>query len=162
MKLKVGDLAPDFQVAARQAGQDRALALSELIKQGEVVLYFYPRDFTTVCTKESCGFRDMYVDLQTVGAEVIGVSVDDAQQHDRFAREHAIGFPLVSDPRRELARLYGATSLVRDLMGVTLRVTFVIDRSGRVIGRFDSELQASLHLEGVRRALLGARGQPSH
>jgi len=157
MKLKLGDPAPDFDVLARQAGRDRALHLRELLTQKHVVLYFYPRDFTRVCTKETCGFRDMYAELQAEDTEIIGVSVDDAESHDRFASEHGVTFPLVSDPERRLARQYGATSIVGDLMGLTARVTFVIERGGRVVGIFDSMGRASQHLDGVKQAISDVR-----
>lgn len=160
MVLRVGDSAPDFDVMARQAGQDRRLVLSELLQRQNVVLYFYPRDFTTVCTRETCGFRDAYRELTSSDTEVIGVSVDDAATHDRFAREHGVTFPLVPDPQRVLARRYGATSLVRDVLGVAARLTFVIARSGRIAAIFDSAVRASQHTGGAREAIqkLGAQG----
>src|SRR5579885_3476677 len=132
MKLKVGDRAPDFKVVARQGGRDVELALPAVLAHKYLVLYFYPRDFTLVCTREACGFRDAYSELASSDTEVVGVSVDDAETHDRFAREHGITFPLVPDTDRSLARSYGATSLVRDVMGVSARITYVIDRDGRI------------------------------
>jgi thioredoxin-dependent peroxiredoxin len=159
MTLRVGDLAPDFDVVARQAGQDRRLVLGELLEQKNLVLYFYPRDFTTVCTRETCGFRDAYAELTSSDTEVVGVSVDDAATHDRFAREHGVTFPLVPDSDRALARRYGATSLLRDLMGVSARLTFVIARSGRIVAILDSEIRASQHTGGAREAIQKLRAQ---
>lgn len=159
MSLKVGDRAPHFEVTARQSGRDRVLSLAGVLAEKDLVLYFYPRDFTAVCTREACGFRDSYAELQQSGAEVVGVSVDDAATHDRFALERGVTFPLVSDPKRELARLYGATSLLSDLIGVAARVTFVIDRSGVVAAVFDSALRASQHFEGARDAIRAVRAR---
>ncbi len=153
MSLKVGDQAPEFAVTARQAGQDRALSLNAILAEKNLVLYFYPRDFTAVCTREACAFRDSYAELRSGDTEVVGVSVDDAASHDRFAREHRIDFPLVSDPERRLAALYGATSLLRDVLGVSARITFVIDRSRRIVGVFDSAIRASQHVDGARDAV---------
>lgn len=153
MALKVGDQAPEFTVTARQAGQDRALSLSDVLAERNLVLYFYPRDFTLVCTREACGFRDSYAELQLAETEVVGVSVDDAKTHDAFARERGVTFPLVSDPERTLARLYGATSVLSDVMGVTARLTFVIERTGRIAAIFDSALRASQHVDGARDAI---------
>jgi peroxiredoxin Q/BCP len=153
MSLKVGDQAPPFEVTAREAGHDRPLSLSGILAEKNLVLYFYPRDFTTVCTREACGFRDSYAELGSADTEVVGVSVDDAATHDRFAQEHGIKFPLVPDPQRQLARRYAATSIVRDVMGVAARVTYVIDRSGRIAAVFDSELRASQHVDGARAAI---------
>jgi peroxiredoxin Q/BCP len=153
MSLKVGDQAPEFEVTARQAGQDRTLSLRGVLAEKNLVLYFYPRDFTAVCTREACGFRDSYAVLSSGDTEVVGVSVDDAATHDRFAREHGITFPLVPDPQRELARRYGATSIVRDVMGVSARITYVIDRSARIAAVFDSAVRASQHVDGAREAV---------
>lgn len=153
MTLRVGDVAPDFEVVARQAGQDRRLVLGEILAEKNLVLYFYPRDFTAVCTRETCGFRDAYAELTSSDTEVVGVSVDDAATHDRFAREHGVTFPLVPDPERRLARRYGATSLVRDVMGVSARITFVIARSGKIAAIFDSAVRASQHTDGARDAI---------
>ena len=159
MSLKVGDQAPEFAVTARQAGQDRDLSLSAILAEKNLVLYFYPRDFTAVCTREACAFRDSYAELRSGDTEVVGVSVDDAASHDRFAREHRIDFPLVSDPERHLAALYGATSLLRDVLGVSARVTFVIDRTRRIVAVFDSALRASQHVDGARNAVQALRRQ---
>lgn len=157
MSLKVGDQAPEFEVTARQRGEDVKLSLRGVLAEKYLVLYFYPRDFTAVCTREACGFRDAYSELTSGDTEVVGVSVDDAATHDRFAREHAIAFPLVPDPERRLARLYGATSLVRDVMGVAARITYVIDRSGRIAGVFDSAVRASQHVDGARQTIVRLR-----
>ena len=157
MSLKVGEKAPEFEVTARQAGQDRVLSLASILSEKNLVLYFYPRDFTAVCTREACAFRDRYAELQSGDTEVVGVSVDDAATHDRFAREHGIAFPLVSDPERRLAALYGATSLVRDVMGVAARVTFVIDRTRQIVAVFDSAIRASQHVDGARDAVQALR-----
>jgi thioredoxin-dependent peroxiredoxin len=155
--LSVGTEAPDFEVVARQAGVQRRIKLSELRGNKNVVLYFYPRDFTPVCTKEACGFRDMYEELQGQGTEVIGVSVDDDASHDRFAAQHHVTFPLVADPQRVLARAYEATSWLRELMGGTSRITYVIDKQGKIVAVLKSELSAKQHFQGARAALSALR-----
>jgi peroxiredoxin Q/BCP len=157
MRLKVGDKAPDFEVTARQMGKARALSLPGVLAERNLVLYFYPRDFTLVCTREACGFRDSYQELQAAGAEVVGVSVDDAETHDRFARERGVTFPLVSDPERKLALRYGATSVLSSVMGISARLTFVIARSGIIVAIFDSAFLASHHVDGARAAILGLK-----
>jgi thioredoxin-dependent peroxiredoxin len=142
MTLSIGSQAPEFDVVARQAGAERRLRLSDFRGQKNVVLYFYPRDFTPLCTAEACGFRDMYEELASRDTEVIGVSVDDDNSHDRFAAQHRVSFPLVADPERKLARAYGATSWLRDRLGSSKRITYVIDKQGKVAAMFDSELFA--------------------
>ncbi len=156
MSLNVGDQAPEFEVTAREGGRDRVLSLRGILAEKYLVLYFYPRDFTAVCTREACGFRDS--ELCASDTEVVGVSVDDAATHDRFAQEHAIKFPLVPDPQRLLARRYGATSLLRDVLGVSARITYVIDRTAKIVGVFDSELRASQHVDGARSTIQRLRG----
>ena len=153
MALKIGDPAPDFDVTGQQAGEPRRLRLSEFRGQKQVVLYFYPRDFTPVCTQEVCGFRDMYDELSTHDTEVIGVSVDDEESHARFASMHRVKFALVADPDKVLARKYHATSLLRDVLGATKRITYVIDKQGTIIAIFDSQIFARQHLNGVKAVI---------
>ncbi|MDB4940802.1 MAG: Thiol peroxidase, Bcp-type [Labilithrix sp.] len=145
--LRVGDKAPDFDVVS-SAG--KRLALAELAGKKNVVLYFYPGDFTPICTKESCGFRDLYAELESKDTEVIGVSIDSNESHERFAKEHSLPFSLVSDAEKELARRYGASSFLGKLLGKPGRVTFVIDKKGVIAGVLASELSAAKHVEGAR------------
>lgn len=147
MTLKLGDLAPDFDLVASDG---RRVQLSALRGKKNVVLYFYPKDFTPVCTAEACGFRDQYPVLASQDTEVVGVSMDDGASHGRFAAEHKVPFPLVSDPDRTLALAYGAVEGLRALLGGVKRVTYVIDKRGRVAGVFDSQLRAGQHTGGVR------------
>ena len=153
MTLKTGDRAPDFDVEGQQAGAARRLRLSDFHGQKNVVLYFYPRDFTPVCTQEACGFRDVYDELASHDTEVIGVSVDDDASHTRFASKHNVTFPLVADPDRTLARQYQATSMLRDLLGATKRVTYVIDKQGTIRGVFQGELSADKHVQGAKSVI---------
>jgi thioredoxin-dependent peroxiredoxin len=153
MTLKVGQPAPEFDVEAQQGGERRRLRLSDLRGRKNVVLYFYPRDFTPVCTRAACGFRDLYEELRNQDTEVIGVSVDDGASHERFAAKHTLGFALVSDPDKKLARAYHATSRLRDLLGSMRRVTYVIDKQGTITAVFASELSARHHVDGAKAAL---------
>jgi thioredoxin-dependent peroxiredoxin len=147
MPLRVGEKAPEFDVVASSGER---LRLSELAGKKHVILYFYPGDFTPVCTKETCGFRDAYAELADGDTEVIGVSVDSDETHRKFADKYALPFALVSDEKRELARRYGATSFLRDILGKTARITYVIDKNGEIAGFFQGELSASKHVEGAR------------
>ncbi len=149
-RVRVGDRAPDFDVVS-SAG--KRLKLAELVGKKNVVLYFYPADFTPVCTRETCGFRDAYAELSSQDTEVIGVSVDSDDTHRKFAEKYGIEFSLVSDETKSLARAYGATSLIRDLFGKTGRVTFVIDKTGTIAGVFRSELDAKKHVDGARELI---------
>ena len=150
MALSIGDPAPDFE--EKSAGGE-PIRLADFRGKKNVVLFFYPGDFTPVCTKEACGFRDMYDELKSADTEVIGVSKDDATSHTKFAKAHDLGFPLLSDPDKRLAKLYGATHPVLDILGRARRMTFVIDKAGKVAAVLTGEIQASKHLDGVRAAL---------
>jgi peroxiredoxin Q/BCP len=151
MSLKIGDPAPAFDVTSSDG---RRLRLADYAGKKNVVLYFYPADFTPVCTAEACGFRDMYADLSGADTEVIGVSVDDDEKHRAFARKHQVPFPLVADPDKSLARSFDAAGgLIDQLRGKTARITYVIGKDGKIHGVFDSLIFAKKHLDGVRETL---------
>jgi thioredoxin-dependent peroxiredoxin len=148
--LKVGQAAPDFDVVAH-SGQRLRLADQ---RGKNVVLYFYPKDFTMICTAEACGFRDMYEEIAKHGAEVIGISLDTDESHRKFAEKNHIQFPLVSDRDKSITRNYGALSSIRSFLGLAKRLTYVIDKSGTIAGVFEGELSANPHLRGARELLL--------
>lgn len=132
------------------ASSGKQLKLSDLKGKKNVVLYFYPGDFTPICTKETCGFRDAYEELSGQDTEVIGVSVDSDDSHKKFAKEHGLPFDLVSDKNKEIAKAYQATSFLRDLLGKTSRVTYVIDKKGVIAGVFEGELSANKHVQSAK------------
>ena len=145
--LRVGQKAPDFDVTASDGTK---LRLEDFVGKKNVVLYFYPGDFTPVCTRETCGFRDMHEALQSQDTEIIGVSVDSDASHRRFADQYKVPFPLVSDVQRSLSQAYGATSFLGDLFKKAGRATFVIDKKGEIAGIFRGELSSAKHTDGVR------------
>ncbi len=120
---QVGDVAPDFTLD----GTDGPFALSA--HRGErIVLAFYPGDETAVCTKQFCSYRDRADDLAALDATVVGISGKDVASKQAFRDHHGLTVPLLADPDRAVARLYGVASKV---LG-TKRATFVIDEDGRV------------------------------
>ncbi len=147
MALRVGQKAPEFEVVTAEG---KSLKLSDFVGKKNVVLYFYPADFTLVCTRETCGFRDAYEELSSKDTEVIGVSVDSDESHRKFAAEHEVPFPLVADESFALAKKFEATSMLRNLLKKAARITYVIDKKGEIAGVFKSELSAGHHVEGVR------------
>lgn len=149
--LKVGDQAPPFSGRDQRGTEIRS---EDLLSQGPVILYFYPRDFTPGCTREACHFRDAFEDLQGLGASIVGVSVDDEASHARFAAVHQIPFSLLSDRDRSLAKAY---DIVRAFGLGTARVTFVIGRDGKIAGAFHHELSMSKHVSETK-ALLARMG----
>ena len=148
--LKVGDVAPEFS-AQDQHGQ--TLTLASLLERGRLVLYFYPKDFTPVCTAQACTFRDASSELSTLSANVVGVSGDVLDSHQRFAEKHSVPFSLIADPERRIIKPYRA---LLPIINHTLRVTYVIDTNRRILGAFHHELSAKKHLDDVKRALESA------
>ena len=146
MKRKEGDKAPDFNAITTDGS---TLKLSDL-KGRHVVLYFYPKDDTPGCTKEACSFRDQYQDFQDAGAEVIGVSSDAEASHEKFAAKYRLPFVLLADRSGAVRKQYGVPATLGLLPG---RVTFVIDRQGVVRHVFNSQLQATRHVEEAIAAL---------
>ena len=147
--VRVGDQAPDFVLPDRTG---KMVRLSDFRGRKAVVLYFYPKDDTPGCTKESCAFRDSYEEFSDAGAEVIGVSSDSAESHGKFAAKHRLPFTLLSDQGGQVRARYGVPATLGLLPG---RVTFVIDRDGVVRHVFNSQFQATQHvteaLEALRR-----------
>jgi peroxiredoxin Q/BCP len=142
-----GDPAPEFSGASTHG----ALSLSDF-RGRWLVLYFYPKDFTPGCTTEACDFRDA---LPGLDADVVGVSADPLERHERFAEEHGLPFPLMSDEDHALAKRYGAWG-TRKLYGkeVTgvLRSTFLIAPDGTVAEAMRN-VRAKGHAERVRAKL---------
>jgi peroxiredoxin Q/BCP len=122
--LKKGQTAPDFGLVD-QDGKPRKLAE---FRGRWTVLYFYPKDETRGCTAEACSFRDTREDFSRLDAAVVGVSVDDVASHKAFAENHGLNFPLLSDTRKEVSKLYG----VLNPLGFSNRVTFLIAPDGRI------------------------------
>ena len=115
-----------------------------------LVLFFYPKDDTPGCTMEACAFRDNYAELQSLGAEVWGVSGDDASSHQRFATRHQLPYPLLVDQANGLRRAFGVPSVLGLLPG---RVTYVIDASGVIRHIFNNLLDGTAHLREAKAAL---------
>ena len=149
MALQTGDVAPGFALED-QNGQMRRL---EDVSNRILVLFFYPKDDTPGCTAEACTFRDNHANLTALGAEVWGVSGDDAVSHRRFAERHQLPFPLLSDNTGSLRRSFGVPKTFGLLPA---RVTYVIDRQGVVQLVFNNLLDGPAHVrqaETVVRSL---------
>ena len=146
-RIKEGDTAPDFTLLS-QEGKD--VSLHDYLGKRNVVLYFYPKDFTMGCTAEAKTFSANYDRLVGLGAEVIGVSSDSAGSHRGFANECGVKFLLVSDTDGRVRDLYGARSSMGLLPG---RVTCVIDKNGIVRKVFSSQLNPRKHVEEALDAL---------
>ena len=121
--LKEGDPAPDFTLTSDDGKQ---VNLSDFKGVSNVILYFYPKDFTSGCTKEACNFRDNFSSFQDLNTAILGVSVDDKDSHKAFKEKENLNFTLLADPDKTVSNLYG----VLNSYGMDSRVTFVIDKNG--------------------------------
>lgn len=137
--IQVGDRAPEFTAASHSGGQ---ISLADYRGASAVVLFFYPKDQTPICTREACTFRDAYEDFVQAGAVVIGVSSDSVESHRAFAAGHGLPFVLLSDEDGSLRKAFGVPKSLGVLPG---RVTYVIDKEGGVRHIFSSQLSAERH-----------------
>jgi len=144
-RIAVGDKAPPF-TAKTQTGEP--VSLADYLGKQVVVLYFYPRDGTPVCTAQACGFRDAYSDFVAAGAAVIGVSGDSSEKHRHFAEERKLPFLLISDQGGTLRKAFGVPKLLWLVPG---RTTYVIDKAGVVRHVFTSHFSAGQHIEEALR-----------
>jgi peroxiredoxin Q/BCP len=142
--LDPGTKAPDFSGVDQDGNPIR---LADFAGR-PVVLYFYPADMTAGCTAEACAFRDERDEFQSLGAVVLGVSVQDGASHREFRAKNHLNFPLVADPSKEISRAYHALGL----LGVAKRVTYVIDPEGTIVDAFKS-INPKPHVERALRVL---------
>jgi len=138
--IRVGDPSPDF-TARSHTGQE--VSLADYRGKSAVVLFFYPKDATAICTKEACSFRDAYEDFVQAGAVVIGVSSDSAESHRAFASGHRLPFVLLADEDGSVRKAFGVPKTLGILPG---RVTYVMDKEGVVRHVFSSQLSADRHV----------------
>lgn len=145
--LTPGDLAPDFSLPDQNGDQVR---LSGFRDRGHVVLFFYPRDGTPVCTMEVRAFRDAHPAISELDAVVLGVSGDTISTHRRTIDRWGLPFSLLTDAGGEVRRAFRVGRILGTLPA---RVTYVIDRAGIVRGAFSDPLRAGAHVRSVLRAL---------
>jgi thioredoxin-dependent peroxiredoxin len=151
--VRVGDPAPDFTLPSAIGEPVR---LGDLRGHSEVVLFFYPKDDSPVCTTQACAFRDHYEAFRDAGVEVIGVSADSAESHRRFAGKHRLPFRLLSDADGSLRDRFGVPRTLGLIPG---RVTYLIDKEGIVRHIFSSQFQPARHVDEALRVLKEIRGR---
>ncbi len=151
LKLKEGDVAPEFTTATNGGGK---VSLSDF-KGKNIILYFYPKDNTPGCNKEACGFRDHWDDFKAKGAVVLGVSTDSEKSHDKFVAKFKLPFTLLVDDEKKIVNDYGVYG-PKTFMGVkyngTSRVTFLIGPDGK-IKKIWPKVKPAEHAEEVLAAL---------
>jgi thioredoxin-dependent peroxiredoxin len=151
--LAVGTQAPEF-TTTDQDGKRRSLSD---FKGKQVILYFYPKDNTSGCTKEACAFRDHFATFRQLGVEILGVSVDDEKSHKAFVQKYDLPFTLLADPEKRLVEAYGVwgeKSLYGKKYMGTNRVTYLIDESGAIAAVFP-KVKPDQHAEEILAVLQG-------
>jgi len=143
---KVGDTAPLF---AGQNQDGKTVNLADWIGKKIVLLYFYPKDFTSGCTKEACGFRDRMGELQKDNVELVGVSFDSTESHQKFTAKYQLNFPLIGDPNGKIADLYGVRM---DHLNMAHRVSFLIGLDGKIVHVTDAG-NPDVHFEQMKAAI---------
>ena len=138
--LRVGDEAPEFTLPKSNG---EMVSLLDFRGRSEVVLFFYPNDNSPVCTAEACSFRDSYEVFRDAGAEVIGVSADSSESHERFAARFRLPFVLLSDKGGVVRGRYGVTKTLGIFPG---RSTYLIDRDGVIRHIFSSQFLPAKHV----------------
>lgn len=149
--MKSGDVVSDFELLDEN-GTPRKL--SEFLAKGPVVLFFYPAALTYGCTKESCHFRDLKDEFERLGAQRIGISADAVEKQKRFSDKHGFDYPLLSDPDRKVAEMFGVK---RGAISITpvKRATFVIGTDSRILDVIHSEVNMNQHAEHALEVLRG-------
>lgn len=148
VSLTQGDQVPSF-ILKDQKGNN--FNIDELIGEKNLVIYFYTKDETSVCTAQASSFRDNYQDFTDLGAEVIGISSDSEDSHQKFAANHNLPFILLSDNKQTVRNTFGVPT---DMLGLLPgRYTYVVNKKGEIILVFNSALNAQKHIDAALEAL---------
>lgn len=140
MPLKGQQKAPDFELVSTS---EKKFKLSE--QAGEpIILFFYPKNFTKVCTAEVCEFRDAFSEFRDLNVKVVGISQDTISSHHKFKKENKLPFELLSDPKGKVAKLYKATIPV---IGMNRRITYLLDKDLRIKAVYENMFTADQHVK---------------
>ena len=153
--LKTGATAPNFTATLDDG---RPFELASFRGSKNVVLYFYPKDFTAGCTAQACSFRDNYDAISEFDALIFGVSGDSETTHASFKEKHELPFPLIADPGRLAHELYEATGLIP---WMTPRLTYVIDKAGVIRAAIRHDFRVQQHVPEVLEALGALEAAPA-
>jgi thioredoxin-dependent peroxiredoxin len=149
-----GKIAPDFIMKDKEG---KAIKLSELRGKKDVVIYFYPKDFTPGCTTEATEFTRDYEKFKDTDIEIVGISPDDDESHQRFRKKMKIPYPLVADTENDISRSYGVYGLKsfmgKEYMGVN-RSTFLVDKTGKIV-KVVKKVKPAGHSQEVLEILRG-------
>ena len=142
MSLSVGSKAPDFTLE----GTNGSFTLSENFKSRPCIIYFYPKDFTNVCTKEACSFRDEFSVFKGMDIDIIGISKDDVETHQKFKAQYALPFELLADTEGAVSRQYDA---LVPFIKVTKRITYLLDEHHQIVASYSNIFEADHHVNAM-------------
>mmetsp|Transcript_51015 Transcript_51015/g.100278 ORF Transcript_51015/g.100278 Transcript_51015/m.100278 type:complete len:171 (-) Transcript_51015:186-698(-) len=144
--ITIGDVMPEFS-GVDQNG--KTFSSKDVVGQKHMVVFFYPNDFTYICTQEACSFRDSYEKFRELNAEVVGISANSPDSHRNFSEQNQLPFSLLADEDRTLRNLFGVPPAMLGMADG--RVTYVVDKGGRVCFVFAASFQGDKHaLEALR------------
>ncbi len=147
-KLFVGSTVPKFELKDQQG---ELFSIDSVLGKKNLVIYFYPKDDSPGCTKQACSFRDQFEVFADADAMIIGISAQSVESHLEFAEKHRLNYNLLSDKGNKVRKLFGVPG---NLFGIIPgRVTYVINKEGKVIYMFNSQIQAEKHVEEALRIL---------
>jgi thioredoxin-dependent peroxiredoxin len=150
--LQVGGVAPDFTLPRANG---LTVSLSDFRGRSDVVLFFYPKDNSPLCSAEACSFRDSFEAFRDAGAEVIGISSDSSQSHEQFAARFRLPFVLLSDTDGAVRKRYGVGNTFGIFPG---RTSYVIDRQGVIRHIFSSQFLPTKHVSEALAVLKRLQG----
>jgi thioredoxin-dependent peroxiredoxin len=147
-ELKVGDTIPSFSLPDQDG---KIFSSTDHIGKSSLVIFFYPKDESMVCTREACSFRDRYGDLVKAGAIVIGINGGSIDSHKKFQTNDKLPYPLLSDSANKVLNAFG----VPKQFFITGRKTFVVDKTGKIVFTYSSSFKGSRHAEEALAYLKG-------
>jgi peroxiredoxin Q/BCP len=151
-KLVLGSSVPTFELNDQNG---KLFSLASVLGKKNLVIYFYPKDDSPGCTKEACSFRDQFEVFANADAIIIGISAQSVESHFEFAKKHRLNYILLSDTGNKVRKLFGVPSSFFGL--IPGRVTYVINKEGKVAYLFDSQIQAEKHVDEALRILKGLK-----
>lgn len=149
-KISIGSTVPSFSLKDQNGN---TFELDSVKGKSNLVIYFYPKDDSPGCTKQACSFRDQFEVFKEANAMVIGISSQSVESHLEFAKKYRLNYTLLSDEGNKVRKLFGVPS---DLFGIIPgRVTYVVNKEGKVVFTFDSQMNATKHVDEAVRILKG-------
>lgn len=147
-EIKIGSTIPAFSLPDQNGN---LFDINSVIGKKNLVIYFYPKDDSPGCTAQACSFRDQFEVFAEADAVIIGISGQSVESHKKFAEKHRLSFTLLSDDEDKIRKQFGVpTNLLGILPG---RVTYIADKTGKVIYLFNSQMQATKHVDEALRIL---------